>query len=245
MTIDETGETQETPQETPVVEETPQAEPQSSPDQSGRPVLVYDTDLASKDAEIKRLTEEFQAAKSERHLTQGEINAAREALNRAVLEREQIVSEKEAELKRVENQLREVSEATQTALTEKEKLLADYEAAVAKNVKLEVISAEFPDLIGYAKWIQPNKDPEAVRAACRELQATRQADLEAARMNAVTTNPVTTLTSQPARQEPGLETSQDIRAYLTSAKDDPKEYERRRQMLLDRIAASAQRAQQG
>lgn len=241
MNFDETGGTPTASEET-VLEQT-QSELKPQEPTNGKPVLVYDTELAAKDAQIKRLTEEFQTAKSERHLTQGEVKAAQDALAKAVAEREAIVSEKEAELKQAASELRSASEATQALTSENSRLQADYEASLAKATKLEVLAEEFPDLLRYSKLIPAHSDPETVRAACRELQAIRQADLEAARISAVTQNPVTTLTSQPSRNEPTIQSGQDIREYLTSAKDDPKEYERRRQMLLDRIAASAQRAQ--
>lgn len=236
--LDEAGET--TPKDTTMEQETPQPEVQAVADvPAGNDI---DAMLAAKDAEIKRLTSEFQAAKNERHLTKGEITAAQVALAEAVKERERLVSEKDAALAKATEELQTVSEATQTLSEANAKLAAEYEASLAKATKLEVMTEEFPELLRYSKLIVAHKDPDVVRAACLELAAARQADMEAARLSAVTGSPITGLPTQPQRNEPTLTDSGSIRNYLAEARNDPKEYERRRQTLLDRIAAAAQRA---
>lgn len=198
----------------------------------------YDAELAQKDLEIKEVTEKWQAAKNDHHLTKGEIQKARSIMAEAVAERDRIVAEKEAALESTQKELETQSQATQTLSKEKTELNGELELAAAKATKLEILTEEFPELLRYAKLINPSRDPEAVREACRVLAEARKQDLESLRINAVTGNNISQLSSNATRNEPRLADTTQMREYLVDAKTDAKEYERRRQTLIDQFNAS-------
>ena len=203
----------------------------------------YEAKLAAKDAEIQRLSDAFTASKSSHHMTQGEIQKAREALAVAVTERQRIEAEKDRALAETETKLKEVSQATQTLTEERSKLAEEYETQAAKATKLEVLAEEFPELLRYSKLIPASKDPEVVRAACKALADARKQDLEAARIQAVTGNGISQIPTSPTRTDDAFLTDpEEMRSWLAEAKNDPKEYERRRQALVDRHEAAVARA---
>lgn len=233
---------------------TPPAEPVTPPPADPAPAKPpvaptperdYDVEIAQKDAQIKQLTDDFLASKNSQHMSQAEIRKAQVALAEAIQERNKIEEAKEKELAAITEQLETVSQATQVLSKEKSDLTTELETQAAKAVKLEILTEEFPELLRYARSIQPSRDPEAVRAACRELAAARVADLEAQRIGAVTGNGMTQVPANPTRVEPVLTDPSKIRDYLSEAMHDPKEYERRRQLLLDQIDAAVARQQQG
>lgn len=204
----------------------------------------YDAELASKDLAIKKLTEDWQTAKNSHHMSQAEIRNAQVALANAVQERQRIEQEKDQQLAKLGEEFETVSQATQTLAQEKTDLSSKLSDAAARATKLEVITEEFPELLRYAKLIPASEDAATVRAACQALAEARTNDLEAQRISAITGNPATQLSSQPARTEPTFADQKQLREHLLEAKNDPQEYERRRQTLIARIESAAQRAQQ-
>lgn len=191
----------------------------------------FDAKLLAKDNEIAKLKEDWLADKNSQHLTKEDVRKSQEALATAVKERSKIEKDKDAIIKETQEKLETVSQATQTLSTEKTELTEKYELSEAKATKLEVLTDEFPELLGYAKLIPANKDAEVVRAACKALAEARKADLEAQRIGAVTgaSNPSG---AQRVVESP-ITDPVKMREYLDGAKRDPKEYEKRRQILLD------------
>lgn len=208
------------------------------------PSRDYDAELAIKDAEIKRLSDAWVESKNSHHMTKDEINRARVALAEAVQERERLVAAKDQALAETQEQLETVSQATQVLSKEKQALTSELETQAAKATKLEVLTEEYPELLRYARLIPASRDPEVVRAACAALQEARQLDMEAQRMAAVTGNPMNALPSTPAtRVDTTLSDPERMRTFLAEAMGDPKEYERRRQLLLDQLEAAKARSQ--
>jgi hypothetical protein len=196
----------------------------------------FDAKIAAKDAEIKRLNEAWLADKNSQHMTKEDVRRSQEALATAVRERSQIEKDKDIIIKETQDKLDTVSQATQTLSTEKTELTEKYELSEAKATKLEVLTEEFPELLRYAKLIPASKDAEVVREACKTLSEARKADLEAQRIGAVTgaSNPSG---AQRAVESP-ITDPVKMREYLDGAKKDPKEYEKRRQVLLDSYDSS-------
>ena len=227
------------PVEVPAAQETPQAEPAKT-----TPSRDYDAELAAKDLEIRKITTDWQTAKNTAHLTQEENTKAQVALAKAVQERERLVAEKDAKLAKAQEELEMVSQATQTLSKERTDLSNELETADARATKYQILAEEFPDLLRYSKLIPASRDAAVVRAACTDLMEARGKDLEAQRIGAVT-NPLTSLPTQPLRTDPAIETTDQAHNYLRQAMSDPKEYERRRQLLLERynaaVAAAASR----
>lgn len=234
--VSESVETPEvSPPVTPVV-----PEPVLTPPTPGRDI---DAELSAKDLEIKRLSEAWLESKNSHHMTRDEINKARVALAEAVQERERLVADKDKQLQETQDQLEVVSQATQTLTKEKTELTSELEQQAAKATKLEILTEEFPELLRYAKLIPASRDPEMVRAACQALAEARKQDLEAQRIGAVTGNPLNALPSTPTRVEAQLNDPEQMRSYLAEAKNNPQEYERRRQLLLDQFQAVVARNQ--
>lgn len=203
----------------------------------------YEQQLKDKDAEIQRLSDSWVADKNSHHLTKADIKRSQEALAEAVRERSEIEKEAKIKLDETQSKLETASQATQTLSTEKNELAEKYEASSAKATKYEILANEFPELLRYAKLIPESNDPEAVRASCTALADARKQDLEAQRINAVTNNGVTTLGSGAGRVETQFTDPDKMSDYLHGAGKDVKEYEKRRQVLIDQFNASkAQRS---
>lgn len=194
----------------------------------------YDAELATRDAAIKKLTQDWLDAKNSSHLSKEETQKAQFALAQAVREREQIVAQKERQLAETAEQLETVSQATQTLSEAKTQLESELAQKAAKATKLEILTEEFPELLRYAKLIPASSDADEVRAACQALKEARTQDLESQRIAAVT-GVNAGLPTNPQRTEPTTMSEAEVRNYLREASADPKEYERRRQLLLDRL----------
>ena len=195
----------------------------------------YPAELAAKDLEIQKIKDQWETSKNDHHLSVDETRKAQLALAQAVTERENLAKESEAALKKASDELAKVSQATQTLNQERTDLSSQLETSEATRVKLEVLTEEFPELLRYSKLIPANRDAEAVRQACKNLQDARQADLEAQRIDSV--HNVNTFRTAPVSKEARvLQNPEEIRAYLAEAAT-PQEYEQRRTLLLDNIAA--------
>jgi len=200
----------------------------------------FEGELAESQQRINELTSELQQLKDGGRLTEDALHRLSTALAREIEHRSRIQSEYEAFRAKIQADLAQASQATQTLATEKQELERRVTEAEAKATKLEILTNEFPELLGYAELIPANTDPEAVRAACAKLQAARQRDLESVRARAVSGH-VAALSGTPPRVESSLADPDAIGAYLREAMHDPVEFQRREAIVQQQLQAMSRR----
>jgi hypothetical protein len=228
-----------TPEETP--EDKPAGDPPADPpappvDPNTLTIEQLQAEIAKRDAQIVAVGEEKNRLQNEALLDKGERDRLAGELATAITSRtelEQVLGEKVAA---AETALAQQQEATLTLNDARQSTSDELRAERAKRVKAELILGEFPDLAAYKEVIQESDDPEVIRKACHAIRAANAAVLETQRQVLATGAPTQTPPA-PERTAVALDPA-TIKAYLQEAMGDPAEYQRRRKLVADRIAAA-------
>lgn len=200
----------------------------------------FERELSESHDRITSLTNELESLQQSGRLTEESLHRLSVALSEEVKRRSEIQAAFEAYKQQVTAELAQASQATQVLASEKQDLEVRAANAEAKATKLEVLVAEFPDLLGYADLIPASTDPAVVRAACQRLQEARTRDLETVRAQAITGR-MYQVGASPARQEVTLADPQSLGKWLREAMDNPAEFQRREALIQQQLQAASRR----
>lgn len=187
------------------------------------PTREYESELAAKDLEIKRLGDLVAKVEGASKDAQDERLKLIAEVAKLINERENLVAAKDQALDAKRQELEEVSKATQDLSQKTLTLEQQLAAETAKSTKLEVLTQEFPHLIRYSKYIVSSSDPEEVRRECRMFDQEREKDLTEYRQvlsggQAMRTVP----TGTPAtRIESNIDDTEQIEERLQSMMGEP------------------------
>lgn len=148
------------------------------------PPRDYESELAYKDQQLTEMATKMNAIQGSSKKAQTEREEMMVEMARVMNQRDAIIREKDDALEKKSADLAEVSQATQTLNQKTQDLegkLSELEQALqnerAKNVKLDIITQEFPHLLRYAEYIPSSVDAGEVRGYCIKFQSAREADL--------------------------------------------------------------------
>lgn len=165
------------PEEPAVAAPEPKAEVNTAPAAPAAPSREYESELAAKDIEIKKLETAMAKIEGASKDAQDERLKLIAEVAKLINERDDIVKAKDQALESKQQELAEVSKATQDLSQKTLTLEQQLAAEKAKATKLEVLTAEYPHLIRYAKYIVSSSDPDDVRRECRAFEQARESDL--------------------------------------------------------------------
>ena len=195
-----------------------------------RTVEQVETDLAASLVTMEGLQAQIGALQGTSQAVQSQRQELFDQLTGEIAKREELTNQ----LTATTGKLEAASQATQTLLTEKNKVEVEAAAsaqkaatAEARALKLEIMVEEFPSLTKYATYIPASEDPAVIRAACEEFQRVRSADLDSYRQTLGGVASMTTVPTGNPGRTPEPVTPTDLAAYLESAFNDPQEFERR------------------
>ncbi len=200
---------------------------QAAPAAAALPPRDYEAELAARDVELKGLQARMESIEGASQDATAERQKMVVEMARLVNEKEAIERTRNGELVRQQQQLEEVSQATQTLTRTTQALEQKLAEAEAKATKLDVLTSEFPHLIKYAQFIPVSTSVEEVRGYCEAFQQTRESDLTEYRQMITSGYAARTATTGvPATRpaEPVGDPAQ-LEAHLASAMSDPRVFE--------------------